>query len=276
MIFEAANYKQALQSVLEERRKTLGKIYTYQGMAKACRVQKTYLSRVFNGDAHLSDDQLYMAADFLGMNPEERQYVTLLHQYERSGLQPRKRLIQPQIEAVRKRNLKTASHLAVEQMSAEASDYSEYFINPMMQLVHAYLMVPKFAKDLTRLRQNLGLPNAELAKILARLSLLGFIRFHQDKYEVVKDSFHLSPESPIYQAYRKLLRLKALERLEKTAADDSYGISVVFTATEEVRRKVQSRFLAFLKEIEDEVRPAESAEVYQMNFDLFRWSSDGQ
>ncbi len=276
MIFDAANYKQALQSVLEERRKTLGKIFTYQGMAKACRVQKTYLSRVFKGDAHLSDDQLYLAVDFLGMSPEERHYVTLLHQYERSGLEPRKRQIQPQIEAVRKRNLKTASHLNVEQLSAEASDFSEYFINPMMQLVHMYLMVPKFAKDLTRLRQNLGLPSADLAKILARLSQMGFIRFHQDKYEVVKDSFHLSPDSPIYQAYRKLLRMKALERLEKTQPDDSYGISVVFTATEDVRRKVQARFLAFLKEIEDEVRPAESAEVYQMNFDLFRWSADNQ
>lgn len=274
MIFDAANYKQALQIVLEERRNTLGKFYTYQAMAKACRVQKTYLSRVFKGEAHLSDDQLYLAVDYLGMNPDERQYVTLLHQYERSGLQPRKRQIQPQIDAVRKKNLTPQNQIAVEQISPETTDFADYFVNPTMQLVHVYLMVPRYAKDLTRLRINLGLSNADLAKILVRLSQLGFIRYQQDKYEVVKERFHLSPESPIYQAYRKMLRMKALERIDRTPPEEHLGISVLFTATEEVRKKVQNRFAAFLKEIEEEVRPAPSDEVYQMNFDVFRWSAD--
>lgn len=274
MIFEAASYKQALQLVLEERRKTLGKIYTYQAMAKACRVQKTYLSRVFKGDAHLNDDQLYLAVDFLGLSSEERHYLTLLHQYERSGLAPRKRNLQPQIEAVRKRNLVVANQLAIEQMSPETSDYADYFVNPTMQLVHAFLMVPKYAKDLGKLRASLGITQADLAKILTRLSQLGFIRSQQGTYEVVKDRFHLAPDSPIYQAYRKLLRLKALERMDQMPPEENYGISVLFTATQEVRKAVQQRFLAFLKEVQEDVKPAESAEVFQMNFDLFRWSVD--
>jgi len=68
------------------------------------------------------------------------------------------------------------------------------------------------------------------------------------------------------------LRLKALDRISSLAAKDTYNFSVVFTADEDVRRRVQGRFLRFLKEVEDEVKQARAEDVYQLNFDLFKWS----
>jgi hypothetical protein len=89
---------------------------------------------------------------------------------------------------------------------------------------------------------------------------------------VLKDNLHLSPESTIYRPYRTLLRFKAMERLDRLNAGDAYNYSVLFTADEEVRRRVQARFLEFLKDVQDDIQAAPAQEVYQLSFDLFRWS----
>jgi transcriptional regulator with XRE-family HTH domain len=272
MLYQLDSYKDVLRSALLARRDQLGRTYTYQSLATACRVQKTYLSRVFNGDAHLSDDQLFLACEFLSLGDDERRYATLLHQRDRSVVQKKRQRLGREIEAMRARYLKTEGHLAVPPVVTGGHDESVYFLSPHYQLVHMFLMVPRFAQDPARLRQQLGLSEKELADVVTALARLGLVRFEGGRYEVLKPALHLPSDSPLYRSYRALTRLKAMARVDRLEPDAAYNFSVVFTADEPTRRHIQARFLEFLKEVEEAVRAAPSDDVYQMHFDLFPWT----
>jgi hypothetical protein len=100
------------------------------------------------------------------------------------------------------------------------------------------------------------------------------IALRDGRYELTKENTHLPAESPLYQPYRFMQRLKTIERTQRLPRERSYNFSVVFSATEAVRREIHARFLALLGEVEAAVTGSADEQVYQMNFDLFDWSLD--
>jgi hypothetical protein len=270
MLYDHASYKEALKTVLLERREQLGKSYTFQNMAKACRVQKTYLSRVFNGDAHLNDDQLYLACTYLGLGEDEQHYLGLLHQHERSIVAGKKGKLSSQIELVRRR--RHDSQIKAAPLESSTPHHADFYLDPAMQLVHIFLTIPRYRNDIGKIKAALHLNADDLASTLTKLQRLGLIAYRDGRYEVVRDSIHLPPDSPVYKAGRALLRLRAMDKIDRLPPAETFNFSVVFSATETVRARIQMRFQEFLKSVEDEVKAAPAEEVYQMSFDLFGWS----
>ena len=60
-------------------------------MADHMRIQKPYISKVINNMADFSSDQLYMACDFLGFGEDEKNYMLLLLELERTTYTERKK-----------------------------------------------------------------------------------------------------------------------------------------------------------------------------------------
>lgn len=269
--YEHDDYKDLLKVTLLERKATVGSGYTFQAMATACRVQKTYLSRVFNGDAHLNDDQVFLAAEYLGLTAEERRFTQLLHARDRSVVVRKKEGLEREIALVRRRHLMSESHLAAQTVAADAPELASYYLDPDLQLIHMYLTIERYARDASKLRVVLGYTDEELTRALAKLAGLGLIAIRDGRYVVMQPSVHLSPESPVFRPYRKLLRLRALDRADRAQGKSGYSFSVLFSADEATRQRVQARFLDFLKDIEQEVQAAPAEEVYFLGFDLLRW-----
>lgn len=270
-MFNHHSYKDLLKDVLEDRRKSLGKAYTFQAMAQACQVQKTYLSRVFNGEGQLNEDQVFLACNFLGVSDEEREFISLLHRAERSTVRQLQEQLQNRIQDIRKKHQTTESQLNIESVKTYA-DGNLYHLDPNMQLVHMFLTVERFAADMTRMRRVLGIEEKEMSKILINLLNLGMIKFQDSKYVVVQEMIHLSVDSPIYKTSLTLQKLKAMQRADGLTRDDSYNFSVLFTADETVRGRVKAKFMEFLKFVESEVKHAPCQEVYHLGFDLLKWS----
>ena len=95
-IFNKIDYRKNLKLLVENRKK-LDTTVTYQRMAEHMRIQKAYLSQVIKGARELSQDQLYMAMDYLDLKDSEREFLTLSLEYERSALMLRKRQLKTQI-----------------------------------------------------------------------------------------------------------------------------------------------------------------------------------
>lgn len=271
-MFDLDGYKPVLKASLLERQRRISRTYTFQNMAKACRVQKTYLSRVFNGDAHLNDDQLFLACAYLGFSEDESRYVSLLHLHERSSVAEKRERLRREIEAMRQEHLTVSRHLKAASVPLNASDYAEYYLDPSMQIVHMYLTIERYARDIGKVREQIGISEVEMTAVLARLTRLGFIAFRSGRYHVLKDGMHLPAESPLYRPYRTLLRVRALQRIEWLPPGETYNFSVLFTADDDARRRIQAHFLEFAKKVEEEVKGAPARDVYQLGFDLFKWS----
>jgi hypothetical protein len=70
------------------------------------------------------------------------------------------------------------------------------------------------------------------------------------------------------------MRLKALDLMEKISKNRQYSFSVLYSSGEESRRKIQTRFLEFIDWVQKETQAEAPAHVYQLNFDLLKWTID--
>lgn len=270
--YDHLDYKHFLKANLREKKTKISSRYTYECMAKACRIQTTYLSRVLNsGKAHLSEDQLFQACNFLGLSVDERRYMEILRSYAKSDVRERKEELMVKIQSVRARENKSERHLTADTMMSTA-DLSDYYLDPNVMLVHIFLATPKFQADPRRICAKLDISEDYLMSVLSKLERMKLISLTDGHYVLVKENTHLSVDSPLYRPFRFMQRFKTIERVQKLPKERTYNFSVVFSATEAIRQEIRSRFLTFLKETELAVTNSSEEEVYQMNFDIFDWS----
>lgn len=272
-ILNYRDYKIFIKDALREKKNRVSGRFTYDRMAKACGIQKTYLSRVLNSeDSHLSEDQLYLAATYLGLTKQERKYLQLMRSRQKSSSVQYQAEIQSEMDTFRQANERSEHHLSAEPINSEV-ELAQYYLDPNLMLAHIFLTVEKFRKDLKLLARQLNLSAEYLTDILMKLEQMKLIKLSADGYVLLKDSTHLSVDSPFYFPFRCMQRVKSLDRIQKVPKEKSYNFSVVFSADEATRREIKTKFLSLLETIEKVSRSAPAEDVYQINFDLFDWSS---
>ena len=63
-----------------------------------------------------------------------------------------------------------------------------------------------------------------------------------------------------------------MERSSRLSKDEGYLFTVLFSADEATKKRIQAKFLDFLKAVEKEVQAAPSEDVFYMSFDLMNWA----
>jgi hypothetical protein len=246
-------------------------------MAEHCRIQKTYLSKVLNRDGHLSEDQTYLATEYLGLSAEEQAFTLLLHRIERSQLPARREQLSAEIDAIRRIKLKTESNIRVDTPPSIPSDLTEYYLDPLFQVIHMMLTLRKYQQAPGEIGVSLGLKSEALHKYLRGLQRMGLaklteVRGQMQRAQILRDNLHLPQTSALHGAYSARMRLKAIERMGQLSPDESYSFSAIFSTNPRVRQKIHASFIEWLKTVQKSVQASREEEVYQINFDLLNWS----
>jgi transcriptional regulator with XRE-family HTH domain len=269
--FTEDDYRDAIKKRLAALKSRSGiKRFSFQKMAAYCSVEKSYFSKVFSGAGHLSSDQLFQIAEFLGLNQAEQEFLSLLFDRERSGLHSRKLLLQRKIDATRQQRLR--SELAIKSPPlTENFEASKYYSDLNHLLVHMALMIPAYGKSLSVVQQALNLDEGQIANILQTLSNLHLIDTSTNPPTVLKSALHLPADSWLHPTLQQNLRVFALEHLRKSNnRDHHYG--AVFAADAAARTKIKAMFIQFMGLVEPIVINAPAEHVYVINFDLFSTS----
>lgn len=273
-IFTRLDYRKIIRELLLEKREAFGvSAYSFQKLADACRVQKAYLSTVLNENAHFNADQTFLACQYLGLSPQETEYLDLLQSHERSIAPERREQLTKKIEQIKRQSLKTEKNIELKPSAdiEEARKMNRYFLDPYLQIIHMILMIPKYATSHELIAKALKIPKSTVDQALHELIQMRVIKLDKNKITVLKEQVHLPRDAEFFEAHRTLLRLKSLDHLKTSEDQDKYSFSVVFTCDDQTRQSIHTKFLGFLKSVQSEVSEAESTGVYQMNFDLFSW-----
>lgn len=271
--FSKNSYKLILKQAVEDKKAVIGaSAISFQGLASACGIQKTYLSRVLNSDAHLSSDQLFLGLNYLGLSREESNYVMLLHQWERSSVPARRESLETELRKMRSANTKTEKHLKTDISLQDKAESTAYYLNVNAQLVHMFLTIPHFADAPSAIAQALRISDSAIADILRLLSQLGIITYKNGRVVILREALHLPKDALLSIPYRTMMRLKALENIQNQSTTDPYGYSLFFSADDDARAAIQGLFFEFLKKSEQIIRPAKCRKVFQMQFDLIDWT----
>lgn len=272
------SYKEVLRVGLEAKKlEKPEQKFSFQGMAAHCGVQKTYLSKVINHDGHLNEDQLFDALDYLGCENEQIEFTILLANFEKCYSKKRRVLLAQKIAEVRQSKIRTEASLKVEQTQPEGLDLLEYYVDPIFQVLHMCLTIRKFQLNPGQLAELLRISTPLLRKYLRALKRMKIIDYQDrqgafTKVVVVRDNLHLPHDSVLHDVYAARIRLKALEQAERLEKGDAYRFSVIFSTDRKTRDSIHSSFLTWLKGVQKSVGDGREEDVFQMNFDLLKWT----
>lgn len=270
-IFNHLDYREILKKTIETRKK-IDSTINFQAMATHTRIQKAYLSQVIKGNRDLSQDQLYLAAEYLGFSPEEKEYLKLLLDYARSGLADRKKILLREIKIWQKQKNKTSQYIDVKELTQREINREDYYLDPMNQVVHMGLYCEEFRKDPMKLAAKLFLPKTRISNYIQNLQRMEIIQISNKGIELNDVELHLPKSSPIFPSYKSQCYTNTMNRLKQLDESKTYNLSVIFSADEAVRKEINDQFMKFLTKIKKLVDESKSTEVFQMNFDLFSWT----
>ncbi len=270
-IFSESNYRQILRDVVEER-KSIDSKFNFQSIAEHTRIPKSYISKVTTEKAHLNGDQLCAVCEYLGFKEIQMRYMMLLLEVERCTQKKRKDILTRDVNAIRDRALDSTEHIKAKSDKLSDESLREYYIDPLNQIVHICLSIPRYQREPQRLAADLRLSPMELRQIIERLEALSVVEHSNGKLRTIVKSIHLPKSSSAYKPWRNQLKLLCMDRLNRDASADDYSFSVTFSASPKTRNKIKSEFLAFLKRVEESVQSSDLEETYQMSFDLFSWT----
>jgi transcriptional regulator with XRE-family HTH domain len=270
-IFKETDYRKIFSALVQDR-KGGDRRWSFQGLAEAIRVPKSYVSRVMHGEADFNHDQLFLACEYFELTNDEFSYLDLLLTYERSGLEKRKAQLRKEIKLAQAKYLDLAKQLNNEPVINEVSIQSEYYLNPMFQLVHGALSIKKYQTNVFALCSSLAVTREYLSEILHRLERMGLCEQKEGIVTPIEVNFHLPKNSPIARAWLSQLRLLSMQRMQTLTRDDYFSYSVVFSGDSDTEAKIRQQFVDFLKTAQATVSDGVCERTFQLNLDLIPWA----
>lgn len=275
-IFSTTDYRKIIVTVMEEK-KFLDKSFTFQEMAVFIRVQKPYLSKVLNKKADFNSDQMYLACEYLGFNEEDTSYLLLLLEYDRTTYQKRKKKILGDIQKIQDSKRDSKNVIAKEIQNRSAMDFDnsvhiEYYLDPLIQIVHIFLLIPRYKNNPKLISEHLHITEDNLQLIFKKLVAMSIIEINAGKIEVIIKVLHLPRESKIVSAHHQMMKQFSLNRLSRLPWNHKKSFMVTFNSNEESRKKMELEFNLFLEKIKSLSGEGEKTDCYQLSFDLFPWS----
>lgn len=269
-IYSHLTYRPALQEILENERK-MGVKRTLRGLAEDVGLQASFLTNVLKGRFDFNADQLFAIAIALEIPSREIKYLLQLLEHERSVNPQRKRELKKEIESQRQQHFKTEKHISSKTVEMSSDAMAEYYLDPFMPLVHLYLKISPYDKEPLRLAKTIGISDDHLRKIFGVLVRIGCIAPEGTHYKVLFQNHHLPKENPLCDPHQSIIRMKAIDQMQRLDHHQKYSFSATISGSEETREELQAEFLEFLKKAEALVRDSKNEKIYQMNFDLFPW-----
>lgn len=273
-IFDQKSYRAALKLRMQVLRRK--EDLSFRKIADNIRVQSTFLSRAMNrDDVHLNEDHFFAVLQFLRFSEPETDYLLALRAYEMALNQKRKDFFRKKLEQLQlQHSLKgTQSELG----KIKPSDELSYMLNPLGVLVYVSLHLKHFLEKPKFLISALGISEEKLKEILGQLRSLGYIETGTSSFQItklVRVPLHYNKTHPLMRAHQQILKTMCSAQVLKLSESEKTNFMITLTGDNETFEEIQKEFMRFVERVQKISQTKKShKEVYQMNFDLFKWIS---
>lgn len=272
-VYECSTYREVLRFGLLRQRQRHGLRFTFERMAEACRVQKSYLSRSLSGKAQLNADQVFLACQYLGFDKDEKNYTLTLEAYERSTIPERQDELMSEAMQIKQSHQTTEANLPPSVRTEIPENWMSLYFTPYAELVHMALTIPKYRKNPKALEALFPISSKALQDIIETLERIGLILNTAEGMTVSAMDTHLKKDSSFFRTQSFIRHMHALEAQSQQRDPNGYQFSALFTADEETRQAIQKILLDGVEKAHAYVQRADDKEVYQLNIGLFSWTT---
>lgn len=261
-IFSFQRYKDCLIWLLEHSQSKGQK----SRLALFMHCQPAYLSRVMNGDAHLSLEQGEAVARYFVLNKAETLYFLSLLGEERSGTQELKKFWQRQKEQALTERLELKGRIESQMLLSE-EDKTIYFSQWYYAAIHAAVSVRQL-QTADALSKYFRLNPETTRSALNFLCATGLIAKDGPNYISGVTSLHLEKNSPLVGRHHLNWKIKSMEAVNQPKPSDVQYTSVVSLSKSDVEKVREIMFQA-IESVRKVVSSSDNEILACYNFDFF-------
>lgn len=241
---------------------------TFKILAANSRIHTSYFSRVMQGNADFSPEQLYLVGQGLKLSEEALDYLLLLGEWSSSASSEHKAFIKRKLNQIQKEKLRLKEKLKGDHKELTEEDIEVYYRSPLTAKVHMFLTIKRFQDNPHLIASRLFISERELENELSKLRSLKLIN---KKNKILKFGVHLEESHPASPRNHANWRLESVQRLirEKTLPSD-YHLSVLFSCDENTKIKIKEEFKNFTLKARELIEDCHDPnEIYHLSMDLY-------
>ena len=263
-LFEYKDYKHYLKDLVKQKPKQ-GHGFK-SAMATAIRCQSAYISRVLNGNAHLSLEQAHELNQFLGHSEEEAEFFILLVLYTRAGTQILKNFFLKKINHALNKRLILKERFKVK-MTLAAEDQARYYSSWPYAAIHIATSIPQLETK-KAISDYLDLPLPKVSEILDFLCRTGLVIKKGDHFTIGKTRIHLGSDSALISQHHTHWRIKAIQNLDQKQEDTLHYSSMISLSKEDIQ-KIKTKLVKTIEEYNAIVKDSKEEELRCLTLDFF-------
>lgn len=263
-IFSFDSYKEAMTYFLLEEAKW-GQM-TRASEFLGCQV--SFLTRVMKDKLQLTRDHAFNLADYLNLNPEEKNYFLTLVDFERAVDSKYKDNLKQTLKELKQKNESIAERTDRKSLTLEVFK-ANYFSNWIYTAIHFLVSLPDCQK-IEAIANRLSLKKSVVKKHIKDLEEQGLIEsVKADHWQFKSGNFHVTKDSPLVVLHHQNWRTRAVIDAQDYA-NDSVHFTAVYTLSESDAVKLKEMMLEFISSANRVVGPSDNEECIAICCDLFK------
>lgn len=236
-------------------------------LAQAMKCQSAYLSRVLNGNAHLSLEQAQMASMLIGHTKEEQKFFLLLVLHTRAGTRELRDEFHQQIEQTLQQRLNLKNRFNVKK-TLSREDQMTYYSAWYYSAIHFLLTISEY-QTREAIAQRLKLPLKKVSSILDFLVSIGLAAREGNHFKTGVSRIHLENDSPMISKHHSNWRMKAIQSVDQEEIDEMHYSAVVTIAKKDAV-KIKSALIEAVERVRLMVKESKEEELFCYNVDFFK------
>ena len=163
-------------------------------LARAARCTPSWITRVLNGNVHLTPDQALGVAREIGLGAQELEYFLLLVDLERASSPELRSRIEEKLKGLRQNSVTLQASIKNE-ASVSEEHALVYYSSWVYSAVHVASMLGPLSIEEISVKVGLSRPTTE--KTLASLRKMGLVVFTASRYKATSMSVHLPAQNTL-------------------------------------------------------------------------------
>lgn len=262
-VFDFKDYKRFLTSRVGAKGAKQG---LKSALADHIGCQRTYLSQVLNGNAHLSLEQAERANSFFGHTPDEAHFFLLLVHKERAGSRALEQYYQSQLQEILHRRMILTRRLGEKKALSEETQ-SVYYSSWIFAAIHIAVTISDL-QTREALADYLGLPIKKVTAALEFLVSTGLVTQNGAKFVAGESHIRLGRNSQNIGKHHSNWRIQALESLDREEIEDLHYSGVVSLSKADVPR-IKNILLEAIGQCQSVIKDSKEEELCGFTCDFF-------
>jgi uncharacterized protein (TIGR02147 family) len=265
-VFDFDSYREFLRNRFPAKGEGRGQRKLF---AEAIHCQTSFISLVLTDRAHMSEEMLMGACEFLKLTQFETDFLLLLLHFEKAGTKKLEEFYAQKIEAFRSEQSEVEESLSSNETELSKEQQIQYYSSWIYPAVHVASMIGKGA-SLAFLKEALSTDAETVHKATEFLLSTGLIIKKNALFICTNKRIHLSRASPLSVISHTSWRLESIRHLQKMK-EQNLHFSSIYTLSKKDYTRIKKSLEAQILACEKIIAPSKEEALCVLNIDLFSY-----